>query len=68
MSLIEEKSSEMGFRTRINALYAPEQPVLTMALQSQTMAPEKGIQDCRSKEIGDEKSWSCKRKCRRIQE
>ena len=50
----------MGFRTRINALYASEQTVLTKAPGS-PMAPGKDVHSCCRKEVEDEKGWSCYR-------
>ena len=50
----------MGFRTRVNALYTPEQTVLMMAPWS-LIAPGKDVHGCSRKEVGNEEGWPCKR-------
>ena len=56
----EEKWGEMGFRTKINTLNAPNQLVLTMLPGPYMMASWEGVHGCGWKEVRDEKSWPCK--------
>ena len=62
MATVEEKWNETWFRTRINTLNAPEQPVLAMVPRPHTMAAEEGVHGCCRKEVGDEKRCPCERK------
>ena len=53
ISLEEEIWDEVGFRTRINTLDAPEQPVLGMVTSRwlHTMALRKSVHSCGGKEV-----------------